>query len=470
MGLRKTLGAQRGQVACQFLGEAMLLSAAAVVLALALAQFALPVVNDLAGRQLRLQVDPPAVASLLGIGLAVALLAGSYPAFYLSGFRPTAALRAARETRLGGAGLRRVLIVLQFAITVALLAGTGIVWRQIRYIRNHDLGFDKEQVVYMWLRDLGSRFDVLREQLLANPQVRGVCQAQSLPGSVDTERGFMWRTDMGTGMRAMAGDPDCIDVLGLRVIHGRGLSREIPSDEEFGYLVNEAAVRRIGWDDPVGQDFWVWDRSPGKVVGVLQDFNYRSLHYEVGPLVFYQQPSWYGMAIAKLRSDDMAETLDFMRGTWNGLSPEQSFNVTFLDDHIDQLYRSEAKLSRSLAGLAGLAMFVGCLGLVGLVSYTVERRTREIGVRKVLGASASSVVRLLLMEFTVLVVAASGVAAPVAYLLMQRWLDDYAYRIDLGATPFLLAGGLTLAVVLLTVGAQALRAARANPVDALRCE
>lgn len=476
VGLRKTVGALRYQLVGQFMGESIILSLMALGLGVTLVELLLPWFNELANKQLVLNYasSPGIVLGLLIIGLSVGVISGSYPAFYLSSFQPVSVLRGAYQPGTKSAKFRTVLIVVQFAISIVLLICTAAVWKQFDYMKSQRLGFDKEHVVVMWMNNaIKQHYGLFKQEVLQNPHILKMSAVYNLPGSVRTRQGFSWEGS-GEKERAfymMAGDPDGLEVLGLELVEGRNLSWSIPTDKTQAYILNETAVRELGWEKPLGREFRVGGRNePGRVIGVVKDFHFKSLHQKIEPLVFYMRPDWHNRIIVKISSEDIPGILGIMKEKWEALSPEHPFHYTFLDEDFDRLYKAEERLSLIFGSFSLLAIFVACLGLLGLVSFTIEQRTREIGIRKVLGASISSIAVLLSKEFMWLVFLANLIAWPIAFFSMNRWLQDFAYRIDLGPGIFVLGGALALLITLLTVSSQALKAALSNPVDALRYE
>ena len=482
VGVRKAIGAQQRQLVGQFLGESVLLSVLAVALGLALAALALPVFNAAMGTGLSLlDAGPGVVALLVAIGLAAGLVAGSYPAFYLSAFQPSRVLRGEVTRGRGAAFLRRGLIVGQFIVSVVLIVATLTVYRQLQYMQEHDLGFDQEQVVFLTPPGaVFERYDAFRARLLEDPRVMHVARAGGLPGRIGTSRGYNWPGadaaaaadgEQGASFWTIPADPDFVDALGIELVAGRTFSHDVPTDTMDTYVLNEAAVAQLGWtpEEAVDQPFRAWDRPMGRVIGVVADFHFQSLREEVQPLVLNYIP-WFGSVAIRLAPGDVRGALDHVRATWGEFAPGYVFDYRFLDEDFDRQYEAEVKEGQLFAFFATVAIFIACLGLFGLAAYAAERRTKEIGVRKVLGASSRDVVLLLSKEFTALVLVAFVVASPVAYLLMRRWLESFAYRVDLGPGVFLLAGLAAVVIGFATVSMQALRAASADPVKALRYE
>jgi putative ABC transport system permease protein len=479
VGVRKTLGAMRGGLIGQFLAEAVLLALGAALIAMALAEAALPAFQWLAGTPITQGVvgNPGAMGALLGVAVITGLAAGSYPAFVLARFHPAAVLKGTFQTSAQGRGVRKTLVTFQFAVSVALIASTTVVYQQLNYVQTVHLGFDKEQVVVLPLND-NAVYPALRQVLQQQPDVRYVTAVSAIPGekpggytAIVPGRSEGERPSVA-GIRADAG---VVDALGLDLLAGSDLpSSETydPQERGYAYLINEKLVRQLGWDndEAPGKRFAVSGNREGTVVGVVADFHQASLHTAITPLVFFTEPGTYDNMLVKVNTTDVRATLAHIEATWQQVAPGMPFAHRFLDEAYDALYRAEMGTGRVFAAFSGLAILVACLGLFGLAAIAARQRTREIGIRKVLGASAGSLVVLLSKEFLVLVTVAFAVAAPLAYWGMQRWLADFAYRTDIGIGVFALAGCIALGGALLTVSAQAYRAATADPVDTLRTE
>ncbi|MEM8599547.1 MAG: ABC transporter permease [Bacteroidota bacterium] len=484
VGVRKALGSTRAQLARQFLGEAVLISLAALAVAFLLISLALPVLNGLTGKAFTMAVvsTPGVISGLGGLAIATGLLAGWYPAWHLSSFRPTRALWGTASGREANR-LRRSLVVVQFALSIFMLVGTVTVFHQLQHVRTKALGFDKERVAEVSLSGSAAYFagrdlDGFMQRVEQHASVERASMGVVAPGSrypVDYVRRDAALPDDAVGVRLAWGvDAGYAETLGLSLVAGRDFSSgsidgTAPTDTT-AWLLNEAAVRAFGLDDPIGEVL-VWDshQYSAPIVGVVQDFHFASLHGEIEPLLIPLRPGMGSTLLVRVQ-DDIPAALGHVRAQLDALVSGTPFTYRFLDDTFDQLYRQEEQLSQVFALFAGLAIVIACLGLFGLAAYTAERRRKEIGVRKVLGASVSSVVALLTSEFAHLVAVAFVVATPLAWWTMQRWLDHFAYRIDLGPSPFLLAGGLAAAVALLTVSVHAVRAATADPVRSLRHE
>lgn len=489
VGARKVFGARRSQLVAQFLGEAVLLAVLALALAGWLVSLLLPFFRDLAGRDLVLTVNDvgPGLGMALVLILVVGVVAGSYPAFVLSRFRPAAALRG-QSGGMGGRGwMRRGLVAFQFAVSLFLIVGTLVVDRQLGFLREARLGYDGDQVLAIDFGDaLDGRYEAVKREVLRHPNVLGASASDNVPGEGVSD--FLYRPEGWTeadmpGWDTYFVDADYMEVLGMEIARGRGFRPDV-SPEAAGFVINETALRDIVaavgdvWEDPIGRqiEFYVpgaegWQvLRQGPVVGVVKDFHYRSLHAEIGPLVMQVLPGVFDVLLVDVRTDGLDETLAFLEDQWEAFGPDRPFEYAFLDEAYDRLYQNEAHMGTLFSVFAGLAVLVACLGLFGLAAYTAERRTKEIGVRKVLGASVTDIVLLLSKEFVVLVVVAFVVAAPLVWLAMERWLNNFAYRAEWGLDLLALAGGLGLAIALLTVSAQAIRAALTDPVESLRYE
>lgn len=476
IGVRKALGAHRSQLIAQFLGESVLLSAVAVLLAFGLASLAYPALSDLAGGLGRLSdVGVGTIVLLVAIGLLAGVIAGSYPALYLSAFRPARVLKGVDAGGQRAARLRRGLIVGQFGISVFLIIGTLTIRSQLGYMRVQDLGFQGEQVVSLPLAvPVRDQYDTFRQTLLGEPYVLSVSRAGNLPGRVNTSRGYQWPGDAndedGRGFQTMLADFDYLETLGLEVVAGRDFSREFATDVEDAYILNQAAVRDLGWDDPVEHPFRAWDREMGRVIGVVKDFHFKSLQQQIEPLVINIKPDWAGNVAIRIAPDNVPGAIETIERVWRAFAPGFPFNYRFLDEDFDRHYRAEDRLATLFTIFAFIAVFVACLGLFGLAAYSASQRTKEIGIRKVMGASEVGIAVLLTREFTLLVAVGFSLAVVPAFLVMRNWLSRFAYRIDMPWGVFVLAGVLAIAVAWVTVLYQATRAARIDPVRALRYE
>jgi putative ABC transport system permease protein len=478
VGVRKTMGARRSQLLGQFWGEALLMSTLGLALGLALGLLFLPTFNTLTGKALGFGLVPVPVtlAVLLGLAVLTGLVAGSYPALLLSRLRPAETLKS--RVRLGGSNaFARSLVVVQFALSIFLLTGAFVLSAQLRYVQGRDLGYDREQLVVLPLDEAGygdalARF---RTALAGNTAVTDLTGASVTFGRGTSSYGFQHGGEQVDIVVYGVGS-DFVETLGMDLLAGRDFDPDLATDSTDAVIVNEALVRAFGWADPVGQRLpeefeWNDDVQAPLVIGVVRDFNFRSLHQAVDPALLMLQPPeeiWYGLA--RLAPGRTREGLDALENAWAEIAPTLPFDAGFLDDDLAAFYEKEEQWAQIIRWATLFALAVACLGLFGLASLTVAQRTKEIGIRKVLGATAGHIAVLLARGFAILVGVALAMAAPLAWLAAARWLDEFAYRIDLGPGLFLLAGALALGVALLTVGTQALRAATADPVKSLRYE
>ena len=484
VGVRKTVGASRQRLVGQFLAESVMLTAFATVGALILAEGALPFFRSLSGKELAgsLPTDPLVLTGLLIGALVVGLLAGGYPAFVLSRFQPARVLKGTFTTSAQGAMLRKGLVVFQFSLTIALVAGTLVVRDQMAYLQTKHLGFDKEHVISVRLggavsKKVARQAEMFKTELKQHPAIESAAMASGVPGerfSVEAFRPEDAPERSSTPMRAIYGvDHDYLSTLGIELESGRNFSPARSTDMSNAFILNEAAVKALGLDRPVGKQL-IWDShgdERGTIVGVVKDFHFASLHREIEPLVIPFRPQDAGeYLLVRTQPSKTAEALRILQAEWERLAPGAPFTYVFLDRAFDQLYRAEARLGRVVTVLSVLLVFIACLGLFGLAAFTVQKRTKEIGVRKVLGASTASIALLLSKDFLKLVILASVVAMPVAYYAASRWLQGFAYHTDLRLWSFIGAGALALGVALLTVSYQAIRAALADPVKSLRYE
>jgi putative ABC transport system permease protein len=473
VGVRKTLGSSRLQLVRQFLLEAVLLSFVALLLAAMLVELLLPALNQVAGKQLQTDYfgNGLLAAGFAGIALLVGVLAGSYPAFFLSSFRPVMTLKGKLQAGMGSARLRNGLVVFQFAVSIILIVGAAVVFRQLEYVRHKKLGFDKEHVVVIQRAGaLKQKLAVFKQELLQHPNVIKASASVSLPGKLFSQSSFQPEgatLNEATVMSVFVVDDQFIETLGIEMAAGRNFSRELLTDSA-AVILNESAARRLGWTEAIGKPLTSDDRRY-TVIGVVKDFHFESLHQQIRPLLIRLGASVLYMSV-RIRPENLASTLAFLKDKWQALVPEQPFEYFFLDSDFDRLYRAEERTGRIFGYFSALAIFIACLGLFGLAAFAAERRTKEIGVRKVLGASVRQIVLLLSKEFTRLIVLAFVVAAPISYFAMNRWLQDFAYRTEINPFIFVLAGLFALVIAWLTVGYQALKAALANPVEALRYE
>lgn len=484
VGVRKVIGGMRQQLILQFLAESVVLAFFAVIGAAVLLEFFLPVFNELA--QKKLQIDYASewswLAGFMALALTVGIAAGSYPAFFLSRFQPVDVLKGGSRTGTSGSRLRQLLVIGQFVISIVLILCTFIVNNQIEFIRNKRLGFDKEQVVIVPLRGeyAQNNWPVLKNELLRHPEFMQVSASSALPANEGWWLTGARRGDAETQHEIYSHqiDYDFFATLGIELAAGRLLSPAFPSDSAQAFVLNEAAVKELGWASSaaaIGQNF-IWlgagleNPKAGTVVGVVKDFHFRPLYEEIAPAVFHLMPWGSEWLVARVRPNNMEQALAILKTEWQTFNPSQPMEFSFLDAQVEAQYGAETRLLKIFGIFSAFAIFVSCLGLFGLASFTTEQRTKEIGIRKVLGASVSNIILMLSSGFTRLVLIAFFIAAPLAGWAMSQWLQNFAYRQPLGLGVFIGAGLLALGIAWLTVSYQSLKAAVANPVEALRYE
>ena len=483
IGVRKAMGATRLRLVGGLLGESLTLAFLGLAVAWIVALLLMPAAAELTGKNLtwRLLLQPHLLLALVGATLAVGIFAGSYPAAYLSGFRPVRVLKG--DVSAGGrwsVRLRKSLVVVQFVLSVGLLVAAGIAFRQLDYLKNQRLGLDKQHVVVLPVQD-----ETVREQheaflgaLEGQNGVAGVTTSRAIPGGIVPGRRFSAPGPAGVqehNLEMFTVGPDFLETLGIELGLGRGFSPDLASDEQGVVLVNEAAVRAYGWDSPLGTVLEKRSR-PGeddwsvRVIGVIRDFQFASLRRSIEPAIIQYSRRPLSYYFVRIGPEGVADTLDRLEQTWRDFSPVAPFEYFFLDETFDDLYRQEERLSRSLLLASGLAIFVGVLGLFGLAAFTAERRTQELGLRKALGATPGNIAKLLSLEFLQVVAAGTLIGWPLAYLAMRRWLSSFAFQVSLEAWIFVGAAGICALAALLAVGLQSLRSAMMPPMRALRHE
>ena len=481
VGIRKVLGSVKMQLVRQFLLESILVTMLALGLAILFVQLALPIFNQLAGKNLafNLVAHPALLPGLLVFGLLIGILAGSYPAFFLSSFRPVAVLKGKLTAAKSSLSLRSGLVVFQFFISITLMISTVLVYQQLRYIWNKELGYNKDQVLVLpetWV--LGPQEKVFLNQLAQDPRVVSMSASGYLPAGPTYGNNNMIYTEDNPNqlVRTLKYEVDhqYIPTLGMQLIAGRNFSEDLASDS-LGVILNQTAVRAYGWEkNPLGRRLTAFVNNQGekknyRVVGVLKDFHFKSLHERISPLMMVLGRH-SGSVIVKAKTTDMSGLLTSMEKNWKNLTAEAPFTYSFLDERFQATYEAERKTGTILGIFAGLTIFIACLGLLGLAIFMAEQRTKEIGIRKVLGASVTSILTLLSKDFLKLVLLANLIAWPLAWWGMHQWLRDFEYRINISLWVFALAGMAALLVALLTISIQAVRAALSNPVNSLRSE
>ena len=480
VGIRKVLGSLKLELVRQFLLESILITALALLLSIVFIYLALPVFNDLAGQNLDISFadHPLLIPGLLLFVLLTGMIAGSYPAFYLSSFKPAAVLKGKFVTGKGSIGLRSGLVVFQFFISIILIVSTTVVYQQLSFIQNKKLGYDKDQVMIVnnaWM--LNKNQEAFRRELMNDSRVASVSSSGYLPaGPSNNNNFFVYPGDQSDQIiKTLRYDVDenYIPTLGIQMLAGRNFSKEFATDSA-AVILNEAAANAFGWrEKSIGQIISSNDNSGKKIsyhiIGIIKDFHFRSLHERINPLLMSYAPD-PGTLIVKLKTKNIAGLTATLKKRWSEYGAEEPISYSFLNERFNNTYQSEQKIGLILGIFAGLTIFVACLGLFGLARFTAEQRTKEIGIRKVLGATVTNVTTLLSKDFLKLVVIAFVIASPIAWYMMNKWLQDFAYKIDISWWIFALAAFLSVLITIVTVSFQSIKAALANPVESLRSE
>jgi predicted permease len=476
IGMRKVVGASRGEIIFQFLTDSLLLTFIAMIFSALLVVLILPAFNNLADSELSFNLlDPVNVLILLGVGLATGLLAGSYPAIFLSSFNPISVLKISNSGSKGSVLFRKILVVFQFSLSVILIIATIVIIRQQHFMQQKDLGIQTENVIYI---DMGGNvkenYHAMKTELMREPSIVGVTRANTLPFRIGSNTGgFEWQdrdvdNDVLIGFSFAGYDYD--DVLELEFKEGRYYSQEFATDTSNGIVVNESTVKIMNMKDPVGKWLELGDNR-WHIIGVMSDFHFLPLTYEISPLVLvYAEPENTETMMIRIAGNNPKETIANIEEVWNRMNPAFPFSCEFLDKKYQELYESESRLAEIFKYFAFLAIFISCLGLLGLASFMAEQRTKEIGIRKTFGASIPAIVMLLTKDFTRLVIIANVIAIPLAWYFLGEWLNNYSYSTRLSADIFIIAFVLSMLIALLTISYQAIKAALMNPVEAIRTE
>jgi predicted permease len=475
VGLRKVVGAGRWQLMMQFLGESLIIAFVALLIAIGIVYLLLPAFNTLAEKQLTINLlDGKLLLSFIGIALFTGMVAGSYPALFLSGFKPVKVLKG--KIRLAGGNLifRNGLVVTQFVVAIILLAGTGVVYRQLNFIKEKNLGFEKSNLLYIPMTgEVWNKQQALKTLLQQNPLTSNFSVISDLPTTLVTgTEDVLWEgkdPNSQTIIPSIDVDENFIDVFKIKMLNGRGFSKEYKGDSS-NYVINETAMRlmRMNEDNAVGKPL-TFNGKKGTIVGVVKDFNFKSLQYTIEPLVL-RLNQWGGLVVVRTQPGNTEATIKSLQEINHKLNPSYPFTYSFLDKDLDNLYRGEQQTGRIFNLFAILAIFISCLGLYGLSAFMAEQRTREIGVRKVLGASVFSIVQLLSGSFTKLIIIAMAIAIPLSWFAINNWLKSFAYRIEIGWLIFVVASIAALLIAWITVSYESIKAAVASPVKSLRTD
>jgi putative ABC transport system permease protein len=484
IGVRKTLGSSKRKLVSQFMIESMLFTIIAMVIALGLTEaFRVPFSN-ISGKPVSLNVfeDPWILLLICSLTLIIGLLAGSYPSFYLTKYKPVDVMKGSLRSGMKSSWIRSFLVVFQFVISIGLIICTSLVYKQMTFINKKNLGFNKENVIIISNGyDLGNNMEVFKEEVMNLPEVQSASYTYSVPSEIFSSTLTKAEGDLEVDHQVFTNraDYEFLETMGMQLAAGRNFSRDFPSDSS-SVLVNEAAVKVLGWseggvDNALGKYIEMMHGDVGsvrakyKVIGVISDFNFESLKSEIRPVIVFLFRRAYRIAV-KVNSDNIPATLNNLEAKWKSLTSDAPFEYSFLDQSFEKLYQAEQKLGQLFFIFTSMAIFIACLGLIGLAAYTAEQRTKEIGIRKIMGASVPHLFSMLNMEFIKLVVIALVISSPLAWYFMKAWLGSFVYKTEISVWPFLLAGFIAVFIAVITVGYQSIKAATANPVNSLRSE
>lgn len=481
VGMRKAVGAHKNQLIGQYLSESVLTAFLALGLALGLSLLAIDWLNQFTKKELSLNLLSELSFGLIVFTLIVGFLAGIYPAFVISGFKPVEVLKGKLGSAPGKGGLRKALVISQFSISIVLIIATAITIQQLNYLNIRQLGYDRDRVVVLpYYAELSDTYESFYNELTKSTVIKNAARSSRVPtGRLLDDQGTPSIVkgdslfDSGIPTKYVTTDYEFLNTFGIELTAGRNFSKEIPTDDSLAFIVNEAAIRKYGWRNPeegINKDF-VYGGTKGKLIGVVKDFHFESLHQEIIPMIFFPTvPNNYNNLSIKISGTEVQQGLEYLGKVWKEFLPKRPFDYEFLSDSYNRLYEAEQKQSQLFALFSGLAIFIACLGLFGLATFNTLQRVKEIGIRKVLGASVPSILTLLSKEIIVLIIVANLIAWPIAWYFMGLWLDSFAYHISVNPLLYALASVITVIIALLTVSFQTIRAARSNPANTLRYE
>ena len=477
VGLRKVVGSRRRLLVAQFLSESTIFTVISLIISIVLLAALMPRFNLLAGKSFDLHViySPVVLMSLLGVILLVGIIGGSYPAFFLSRFSPVTVLKGEITQGSAGSLFRKILVVIQFTVSVIMIICTLVVFRQLNYLKTMDQGFDQENVVGLQLNgQMARKYPVLKLALRGNPNIKYVGGTNTPVGEGSGKTLFNVETDQGMSSRGInfaVVDYDFIEALGIKMVEGRDFQEDMPSDTLTGVVVNETFVKRMGWTEAIGKKVELGDENTirARVIGVMKDYHQTGMYNEIESLLLFTRPL-NNVVYIKLSGENVAETMNYIESTWKEVFPDQPFVYTFLTERFSRQFEADEKRGLIFTLFTVLAILIACLGLFGLASYTVEQRTKEIGIRKVFGADERVILRLISRDFLILTSIAIIIAIPVAYYFMSNWLENYVYPSKIGVPVFLIAGLLTILITFITISYKAYQAAIMNPADSIKTE
>lgn len=479
VGIRKVVGAGRRQILRQFLGETLFITIIALLVSIGLALLFLPVFNNMTGGKLGFDQMRGPVFFLVIAAVAVftGILGGGYPALYLSSFRPVHVLKGTLKQSKKGVLGRNILVILQFSIAVFIIISTLAIKHQVHFIHNLDMGYDREKVLVMsnikYHEEIRGNEERIKIELKRNPHITAVSCSADLPNHI-MPRGRLELLDNTTGepipFNVYTVDHDFIDLYGMKIAEGQNFSGPFRPSSVKEVLINQTAAKALGKKSPIGKEFQFWGRHTGKIIGIIKDFHSLSLHHQIPPTFVINYPAFNDHISIKIHTGNIPETLSFKETTMKNIAPNYQFDYHFFDEIFDRDYRNERMMGKIFGTFMMLSIGIACMGLIGIATFLTEQRTKEIGIRKVLGASVPTITGLLSKDLTRSVLLANILAWPAAYFILEKWLQNFAYRVNLGISLFILSGSAALAIALLTISYQTIKAATANPVDSLRYE
>lgn len=484
VGMRKVLGAKRMSLVFQFLGEAIITTFISLILSVALADILMPAFNRIAGKEIDIvwMNNLWIILLILCISIVIGIFSGSYPAFFLSSVKPLNALKKKSKSSSSSSILRKVLVVFQFSISIVLIVCTLIVFLQWSYMKNKPIGIDPSDIIIM--RSPGTeKYESFKEELLKNPSITSITGSLKRP-PLELSMYLSYKAegveyDANKAIKLVPVEYDYFKTLKNKIVKGRSFDRNMSVDENSTYILNEAAIKDFGWDEPLGKMFETsivdpisgeWVPRDGQVIGVAEDFHFESVHNKIAPVVYLINHDMIYWLLIKINPSNTSEILDYIKEKWDEQNVEINYAPSFYEDDLNGLYKAEKRFFTIFVIFSGLAIIIACLGIFGLASYTAEQRTKEIGIRKVMGASVGTIVKLINREFLILVLFSNVVAWPIAWYFMKNWLNNFTYRIELTIWPFIISAIIAIIIALLSVSYKALIASRTNPVNALRYE
>jgi putative ABC transport system permease protein len=478
VGLRKVAGSRRSLLVAQFLTESVVLTIISLLISILILIILLPKFNLLAGKSFNPEIlySPVILLSLLGVIIIAGIFGGSYPAIFLSRFSPVTVLKGEITQGSAGSLFRKILVVIQFTISVGMIVCTLVVFRQLNYLKNKDQGFDQKNVLSLQLNNatMIRKYPLLKQLLLSNEDIKYVTSTNTPMGEGSGKLLFNVETDQGMSQRGInfsVVDHDFVETLGIKMVEGRDFQEDMPSDTLNGVIVNETFVKRMGWSEPIGKKIEAGDENTlrARVVGVMADYHQTGMYNEIESLLLAYR-KFNNIIYIKLSGNNTQQTLAFIESKWKEIFPDQPFAYTYLSERFNRQFEADEKRGLIFTMFTILAILIACLGLFGLASYMVEQRTKEIGIRKVFGANEGVVIRLISREFLLLVSISIIIALPAAYIIMSKWLENYVYRSSIGVTLLIFAAVITLIITFITVSYKAYQAAVMNPASSIRTE